>query len=113
MLDEEAKKRFRTRLKKGRDDIFRLRTNLIKSRQELSEAEIEPEEMALKEEINLSLEQLDENEKDEVEAIDWALRKIETGSYGICESCGREIPEKRLNALPWTRLCKSCAGAHG
>ena len=113
MLDEEAKKRFRTRLKERRADIFRLRTNLIESRQELSEAEIEPEEMALKEEINLSLEQLDENEKDEVEAIDWALRKIETGSYGICESCGKEISENRLNVLPWTRLCKSCAGAHG
>lgn len=36
------------------------------------------------------------------------LRKIEDGSYGICESCGGEIGVKRLQARPVTTLCIQC-----
>ncbi|AAC06572.1 TraR/DksA family transcriptional regulator [Aquifex aeolicus] len=41
--------------------------------------------------------------------IDYALEKIEKGTYGICERCGEEIPEPRLCAIPWTRYCAKCA----
>jgi DnaK suppressor protein len=34
-----------------------------------------------------------------------ALEKIDEGSYGTCDVCGREIPEGRLEALPWAVLC--------
>jgi RNA polymerase-binding transcription factor DksA len=47
------------------------------------------------------LEQL-EAELDELER---ALGKIEEGTYGICEACGKEIPPERLEAMPGTRLC--------
>ncbi|MEJ2682942.1 MAG: TraR/DksA C4-type zinc finger protein [Candidatus Sulfobium sp.] len=40
--------------------------------------------------------------------IDEALRKIDDGSYGICEECGEEIGEKRLNVLPTATLCRNC-----
>ncbi len=43
-----------------------------------------------------------------VEEIDDALRKIERGTYGICESCGELIPSARLEALPYARLCVAC-----
>ena len=36
------------------------------------------------------------------------LRKIEDGSYGVCESCGGEIGLKRLQARPVTTLCIQC-----
>lgn len=36
--------------------------------------------------------------------IDDALGRLETGSYGICEETGDDIEEKRLLAIPWTRL---------
>ncbi len=42
--------------------------------------------------------------------IDEALRKIEEGSYGICEECGEEIGEKRLKVLPTATLCVVCRG---
>ena len=42
--------------------------------------------------------------------IDLSLRRIETGEYGVCGVCGEEIPLARLNAIPWTRRCVSCAG---
>lgn len=41
--------------------------------------------------------------------IDDALARIEDGSYGICESCGRPIPVARLEALPHARTCVHCA----
>ncbi len=42
--------------------------------------------------------------------IELSLRRIEAGEYGICGSCEERIPEARLRALPWTRLCVECAG---
>jgi DnaK suppressor protein len=36
------------------------------------------------------------------------LRKIDDGTYGVCESCGGEIGVKRLQARPVTTLCINC-----
>jgi DnaK suppressor protein len=44
-----------------------------------------------------------------IKDIDRALVKVETGTYGFCDSCGDPIPEARLEALPATALCVSCA----
>jgi DnaK suppressor protein len=38
-----------------------------------------------------------------------ALRKFDAGTYGRCESCGNQIAEARLEAMPAARLCISCA----
>jgi DnaK suppressor protein len=40
--------------------------------------------------------------------IDRALGKIDIGTYGICEQCGRDIPPARLQALPYAALCVAC-----
>lgn len=40
--------------------------------------------------------------------IEKAIEKIENGTYGICESCGAEIPIERLEARPVTDLCIEC-----
>jgi RNA polymerase-binding protein DksA len=37
--------------------------------------------------------------------IDRALGRIEQGSYGTCEACGKPIAEERLEAIPYTTLC--------
>jgi RNA polymerase-binding transcription factor DksA len=37
--------------------------------------------------------------------INAALRRIDEGTYGICEACGNPIGAERLAAIPWTRLC--------
>jgi DnaK suppressor protein len=41
--------------------------------------------------------------------IEDALAKIETETYGTCESCGGAIGDSRLEAMPSARLCISCA----
>jgi len=45
----------------------------------------------------------------EITRIRAALRRIDAGSYGECVRCGESISEARLDVLPWTPLCRSCA----
>jgi DnaK suppressor protein len=51
---------------------------------------------------------LKEAERRELLAVEKALAKMATGSFGICEDCGDEIPSKRLMVLPEARLCANC-----
>ncbi len=37
-----------------------------------------------------------------------ALEKIERGTFGLCDACGRPIKKARLNALPFATLCLEC-----
>lgn len=46
--------------------------------------------------------------KKNLDEIDIALGKIETGNYGRCESCGKEIEGEVLDISPESRLCKVC-----
>ncbi len=39
-----------------------------------------------------------------IKEIDEALSRLDSGNYGICEETGEDIEEKRLLAIPWTRL---------
>ena len=48
---------------------------------------------------------LEEGAQQTLGAIKDALRKMEDGSYGTCEVCGKPISEGRLAAIPWARLC--------
>lgn len=48
------------------------------------------------------------SEHDEVVAIDDALRRIEEGTYGVCEECRHPIEKARIKALPFVRLCVKC-----
>lgn len=48
---------------------------------------------------------LEEGAKDTLAEIDAALQRIEDGTYGICEVCGKPIGAERLAAIPWTRFC--------
>ena len=51
---------------------------------------------------------LSDRERVKIKQIDDALGRLEEGSYGVCESCGLEIAEERLEAMPFTRLCRDC-----
>ena len=48
-------------------------------------------------------------ERQMLDEIEQALGRIDEGLYGTCEDCGDDIPERRLKALPWARLCVRCA----
>ena len=51
---------------------------------------------------------LADREREKVILVDDALKRIENGTYGICESCDEVIDKERLMAMPFTKLCLSC-----
>jgi len=46
--------------------------------------------------------------RQELEAIEEALQRLENGSYGLCEVCGQLIEPRRLEIMPETPLCRGC-----
>src|ERR1051325_9175221 len=44
------------------------------------------------------------SDQDALYEIEQAIKRIETGTYGICELTGKRIPEPRLDAIPWARF---------
>lgn len=40
--------------------------------------------------------------------IEGALRRVASGTYGVCEACGEDISSLRLKAIPWARYCLTC-----
>ena len=48
---------------------------------------------------------LEEGAQQTLTEIDAALKRIEDGTYGTCEVCGKPISAERLAAIPWVRLC--------
>ena len=57
------------------------------------------------------LEALGMSERRELDQIAAALQRIEAGTYGECQGCGGDISQARLDLLPATPLCKTCAAA--
>ncbi|MCD6486231.1 MAG: RNA polymerase-binding protein DksA [Syntrophobacterales bacterium] len=49
-----------------------------------------------------------DRERKLVKKLREALQRIDDGTFGICEVCGKDISEKRLMARPITTLCISC-----
>lgn len=41
-------------------------------------------------------------------SIERALHRLETGTFGVCQSCGEEIESERLKALPYADQCIDC-----
>jgi RNA polymerase-binding transcription factor DksA len=52
---------------------------------------------------------LGENQEWLLAECEAALNRIDAGTYGLCERCGRQIPPGRLEAFPSARYCVACA----
>jgi DnaK suppressor protein len=52
--------------------------------------------------------ELSDSERQTLDAIEAALRKIDQGRYGLCESCHKKILKPRLRAMPHARYCINC-----
>lgn len=48
------------------------------------------------------------NDREELYELDDALKKIEDGTFGVCEDCKSLITKTRLKAVPSARFCVSC-----
>ncbi len=103
---------FRAKLLAQRRDLFR---QAAQTEEDLLWLETDVEREAMErgqtETMVRLLDRLDEREKREIEAIDLALTRIESGSYGRCQGCGKDIPVARLQALPTATSCLACGEA--
>ncbi|MFO0958356.1 MAG: TraR/DksA C4-type zinc finger protein [Isosphaeraceae bacterium] len=52
-----------------------------------------------------------ENESFIRKEVSEALGRCDLGTYGVCDRCGTEIPDERLEVLPYTRYCMPCSAA--
>ena len=104
-------------------EMARLREKLLREREGLGKLveEVESEisglegplpierlEQAQLEENRAVLTGLDEQERAALREITRALGRMESGSYGLCEACGRPISLARLHANPRVAVCLQC-----
>jgi len=61
--------------------------------------------MDLERELGISLMEMRNRRR---QSIDEALTRLHEGTYGICAECGVEVSEKRLQAVPFAKLCVEC-----
>lgn len=106
---EQARERLsaeRERLTEVRDAASRLSTTTNEATQgEVSNSDQHPAEQAtetLERELDQGVLITVEAELAEVES---AIGRIDAGTYGTCEVCGREIADGRLEAMPAARYC--------
>lgn len=57
------------------------------------------------------LEELGETGQRELRAIEAALDRVEAGTFGTCVRCGEAIAQERLDLVPHTPFCQTCAAA--
>ncbi|MFB3921092.1 MAG: TraR/DksA family transcriptional regulator [Terriglobia bacterium] len=97
------------------------RNLLLKKRQELlGTARTEPEALAASlrtpDEVEFAVKTAQQDltaataelRSRELREIEGALKRVASGTYGVCEGCGEEISANRLKAIPWARYCLTC-----
>ena len=57
------------------------------------------------------LSRLEGQERHELDELDAAQARLESGAFGVCQRCGKAIPLARLRAVPITRYCLACEAA--
>jgi len=112
--DERIRKeRLKKLLIKMREDIVKEAKNEIKKfkngeKKQIVEAVMDDGDLSyvdLAEDI--SLKQLSTHRETLIK-IDEALRKLNEGTYGVCEDCGDEISVERLKIIPFATYCRDC-----
>lgn len=118
-LAQSTLDRFRKRLDEEKERLTKLLRDIEAEREEVRLTETSSDRspdpntaeggsLAFEMEKELSLWQ---NAHDILSGVEEALRRIDEGSYGNCDECGAAIPVARLDALPHTKLCVTCAAA--
>ena len=108
--------RYREMLEKERQRMLRqIRTidagqdqELSESLSEISDYDDHPADVATETFEREKDRALRENARETLERVDAALRKMDTGTYGLCDICGQTIPAGRLDAVPYATLCVKC-----
>ena len=100
---------YKETLLKRKDELERILLSISQEIKEINKCEV-------KDEADLAVTSMDRareyqiylRQKKELEEINEALKKIEEGTYGICEMCEEEIQEERLKIKPFAKYCIIC-----
>jgi DnaK suppressor protein len=103
---EEEKERLEEQIADYERDLEEARLTESSSDRSPDPGNAEASSMKLEYAKELSIEQ---NTLDLLSKANRALERIDAGTYGICESCGKAIPIERLEVLPYSTLCVECA----
>jgi DnaK suppressor protein len=106
-------------MKRGQNQRFKvllevqqheLRLSIEHQQRSAQRSELEPDviDHATSVYYNESLLQRRSREHGLLRMVEAALGRIQDGSFGQCLSCKKEIDDKRLQAVPWTRYCLHC-----
>ena len=100
---------FRKLLIKQKEELLKQARQTLSSLSEEG-AEIPPDlaDRASLETDRAFLLRIRDRERKLIAKIDQTLKKMEDGTYGICEKCGQEIEEERLKARPVASFCINC-----
>ena len=101
--------KFEEILKVKRDELLIIVQR--KKEQELQTGEVEigdEADIATRSVEKEMLFELTDSEKQTLDMIEAALRKVQIGVYGRCELCRKPIPRLRLEVMPWARYCIRC-----
>lgn len=99
---------YRQRLIERRDQLVARIYALGEAREGGTEPQIEFGDKVQAEAPAEVLARLDEQSRDEWEAIQVALARIEAGTYGTCAACGKTMTAARLEAMPMAQRCLAC-----
>lgn len=103
---EEERERLQAQVEDYERDLEEARLTESSSDRSPDPGNAEASSMKLEYAKELSIEQ---NTRDLLDKANRALERIEAGTYGSCESCGKSIPVERLDVLPYSTLCVECA----
>lgn len=112
----DSKKMNPKEIKKLKEELIRLREELLSLVRKTAEDEKEYPSSEVGDTIDQAADssarellfELNDSEKQKLEDINTALQKIEKGTFGICEKCGDEISRERLQAVPYAHFCIKC-----
>jgi DnaK suppressor protein len=116
LREMEAKPLTETQIQKFREILSQKREELVNVVARKKEQEIQVGEVETGDEADIAtrsvekemLFELTDSEKQTLDMIEAALRRIEKGVFGLCESCRKPIPKMRLEVMPWARYCIRC-----
>lgn len=108
-MDKRRTKIFRDKLLDRREGLVgQVQAAELYSRERDAEATQDPADMAANAYTKELLVSMSDNDRQLLNLIDEALERIETSGYGKCIHCSEALSERRLEAVPWARLCVRC-----
>lgn len=111
--EEDRKERLRKLLVQKREGIVReakaeIKKYITGEKRQLVETVLDDGDLSVMDlSEDISLRQLSTH-RETLLKIDTALRKLQEGTYGVCEDCGDEIREERLKIMPFAIFCRDC-----